>query len=99
MLVSAEVVADGELLPRCDPDARLPHLDLDAEPLERRQDRDQILRANVVDRHVAAGDRREADEAPDFDVLGADPPFAAGEGADALDPEHVRLDPLDPGTE
>ena len=31
----------------------------------------------------------------DLDVVGADPPLAAGERLDALDPEHVRLDPLD----
>ena len=75
--------------------ARALDLDVHAEPLEDRQDRREVLRLDAVDRDVAAGDGREADEAADLDVLGADPPLAAGERLDALDAQHVRLDALD----
>ena len=51
---------------------------------------------DVLDRQVAAGHRREADEAADLDVLRArsrhSPPR---ERSTPLDAQHVRLDPLD----
>ena len=88
-----------ELLVRRDAQGRALDLDVDAEPLEGRQDRREVLGLDVVDRDVAAGDRRQADEAADLDVLGADPPLAAGELVDPVDAEDVRLDPLDLGAE
>ena len=70
-------------------------LDVHAEPCKRRQDRDEIVGLHAVDGQVAAGDRSEADEACDLDVVRADRPFAATEAVDALDLEDVRLDSLD----
>ena len=47
----------------------------------------------------SSGRRRSTAARPmklaDLDVLGRDPPLAAAEPLDALDAEHVRLDPLD----
>ena len=97
--LAAEVVLDLEPLARRDAHGRLPHLDLDAEPRERRQDREQIPGLDVLDRDVAAGGGREADEAADLDVLGSDAPVAAVQLGDAVDAEDVRLDPLDLGAE
>ena len=54
-------------------------LPLDAEALERRPDGDEILGDDVLDHDLALGHRREADEARDLDVVGADAPFAAAE--------------------
>ena len=59
------------------------------------QDRHQVGLLDTVDRHVAAGDRSEADEAADLDVIRADLPLSAAERVDALDPQDVRLDALD----
>ena len=78
---------------------RLPHLDVDAEPRERGQDREQVPGLDVLDRDVAARRGREADEAADLDVLGSDAPVAAVQLGDAVDAEDVRLDPLDLGAE
>src|SRR5262249_11002362 len=93
--VAAEVVLDDELLVRRDANARLAELDAKAEPLERRQDRDEVVRLDLLDRDPAAGPRAEADERCALDVIGADPPLAAAQRLDAVDPQHVRLDPLD----
>src|SRR5947208_13439760 len=48
-----------------------------------------------VDRDVAPGDRGQADEAADLDVIGPDLPLAASQPLDALDAEDVRLDAFD----
>ena len=93
--VPAEVVLDDQLLARRDADRGAVDLRLDSEPAEGGQDRDQVVRVGVLDRHVARGHGGEADEARHLDVVGPDPPLAAGERRDALDAEHVRLDPLD----
>ena len=66
-----------------------------AELLERRHDRDEVLRTHAFDRDVAAGDRRHADEAADLDVVGPDRPRAAAETLDAGDAQDVRLDAFD----
>ena len=75
----------------------LPSADLhaDAEPLERRPDRHEVLRVGAFDRDVAARDRGHADEAADLDVIGADRPRAAVQLLDAVDAQDVRLDAVD----
>ena len=75
--LTAEIVLDDEFLARRHAQSRPVELDPNAQPLERRQDRRKILGDDVVDRHVAGGHRREADEARDLDVLAGDPPLAA----------------------
>ena len=72
-------------------------LDGDSEPRERVPDRAQMLDGGVLDHDLAAGDGGQADERGDLDVVGADPVGAAAERLDAVDREHVRSDPLDPG--
>ena len=47
-------------------------LGADAEPLESEDGAAQILLADRFDDDVAVGHRREADEAPDLDVIGTD---------------------------
>src|SRR5439155_5609295 len=91
----AEVVLDLERLVRRHADRRAVDLDADAEPLERRQDRAEVVRFDVFDGDLAAGHRREADEAADLDVLGPDSVAAAVEPLDAFDPDRVRADALD----
>jgi hypothetical protein len=59
--------------------ARLPHLDADAEPAERRQDRPEVLRLDTFDRDAASGDRGKANERRDLDVVGSDSPLAAAQ--------------------
>src|SRR5438477_10609503 len=81
----AEVVPDDELLPRRHADRRVEALDADADALERREDRDEVREDDVLDDEVAAGDCREADEAPDLDVVGREPPLAAAERLHSLD--------------
>src|SRR5262249_24678555 len=81
--VAAEVVLDDELLIRGNADARLSDLDAQTEPLERRQDRDEVLRLDLLDRYPASGHPGEADERRDLDVVGADPPLAAAKRVDA----------------
>jgi hypothetical protein len=97
--LAAEVVLDLELLARGDGHRRVVQLDADAEALEVREDRPDVLGGYVLDGHVPAGDRGEADEAGDLDVLGADAPLAAVEGLDAVDAEDVRADAVDPRAE
>ena len=46
---------------------------LDAEALEARPDREQVLGHDVLDHDLAFGDRAEADEARNLDVVRADP--------------------------
>ena len=79
----AEVVLDVEVLAGGDADARLGDLHLDPQLAERGDDRDQVVRLDVLDDDVAAGHRRQADEARDLDVVGADPVLAAAELVDA----------------
>src|SRR6266571_305184 len=93
--VTAEVVLHDELLAWWHAHEVVTELDLDAELLEAVQDRHQVGPLDSVDRHVAAGDRRETDETPHLDVIGADLPLPAAERLDALDAEHVRLNALD----
>src|SRR3989304_7368496 len=54
-----------------------------------------MLGNDVLDHDLALGDRPEAEEARDLDVVGADPVRAAREALDAMDTEDVRPDPLD----
>ena len=70
-------------------------LDAHAEPREVQENRHEVLGRRLVDPEIAAGDGGEADEARDLDVLRRDPVLAAAEPIDAVDPRHVRLDPLD----
>ncbi len=93
--VPAEVVLDDELLARRNVDALLPHLDANAEAREGGQDRREVSRLDVFDRDSTAGDRGKSDEGRHLDVVRADPPLAAVQRFDALDPQDVRLDPLD----
>ena len=76
-----------------------PDLELDSELPERRDDRDQVVGLDVLDREIASRDRGEHGEARDLDVLGPDAIRAAAEPVDALDPENVRADSLDLGAE
>src|SRR6266511_1441209 len=93
--LTPEIVLDRKLLLRWNAHARLTDLDPDAEPLQPGKDRDQIRGPHLLDRHVAARDGGAADEAPDFDVVGADAPLAASELTDTLDPQLVRADAAD----
>src|SRR5205085_1866830 len=93
--LAAEVVADRKLVVNRDVDAVPLELRADAEATQGGQDRLEILAGDVVDRDLAAGDRREPDEARHLDVLGRDAMLAAAELGDALDPEDVRPNPLD----
>jgi hypothetical protein len=93
--VATEIVLHDELLPRRHVDARVTQLEPDAEPRERRQDRGQVSDLDFLDRHPAAGDRREPDERGDLDVVGADAPLASAQRVDAVDAKDVRLDPFD----
>ena len=68
-----------EALTGRDADGRARHLHLDAEPPERRDDRDEVVRLDVLDDDLAAGRGREADERRDLDVVGADPVVATAE--------------------
>src|SRR6476659_6128886 len=70
-------------------------LERDPELAERRDDRDQIIGLDVLDRHVAAGRGRERREARDLDVLRPDPVLAAVELGHASDPHDVGADALD----
>src|SRR5262249_56085770 len=91
--VGGGVGGEDEWLIGGNADAGLSDLDAQTEPLERRQDRDEVLRLDLLDRYPASGHPGEADERRDLDVVGADPPLAAAKRVDAGDPEHVRLDP------
>ena len=93
--MTAQVVLHDELLAGGHAHEVLAALDLDAELLETVQDRYEVGLVDPVDRHVAAGDRREADEASHLDVIGADLPIPAVQRIHTVDPEHVRLDALD----
>ena len=95
----AEIVDDAEHLAGRHAQGRLPHLELDPELPERRHDRDQVVRLDVLDREVAPRDGGERGEARDLDVLGADAIRAAAEPVDAFDAEDVRADALDPRAE
>ena len=97
--VAPEIVLHHQLLSRWHAHEAVALLDPHTELLERVEDRGEIRVFDAVDRDVAAGDRGEADEAPDLDVIRADIPVAAGERADPFDAEHVRLDPLNPRAE
>ena len=95
----AEVVDDVELLAGWDANVRLPHLELDPELAERRDDRDQVVGLDVLDRHSPPVARRKRGKARDLDVLRADAVRSATEPLDALDAENVRADSVDAGAE
>ena len=95
----AEVVANHELLARRDPTVRSPS----STSMPRRSNAWKIATKSFGSMssigHVAAGHRGEPDEAGGLDVLGPDPMLAPGEALDAVDPQHVRADPVDPRAE
>ena len=93
--LSAEIVLDHQVLIGRDVQGRLAQLHTHAEPLERRHDRREVSRHDVLDRHVAPCHCGEADEAAHLDVIGCDRPLAAAQPVDAVDAQHVRRDPLD----
>ena len=66
-----------------------------AEPLEAEQRGAEVVAPDTLDGDLAVGDRGEADEAADLDVIGADRVARAGEGAAALDGVDVGADALD----
>src|SRR5438552_7595452 len=90
-----QVVLHDELLAGGHAHEVLAALDPDAELLETVQDRYEVGLVDAVDRHVAAGNRREADKASHLDVIGADLPIPAAQRIHTVDPEHVRLDAVD----
>src|SRR5205085_6753131 len=69
----------------------------DAEPLEAEQRAPQIFRAHRVDGDLAVGDRCEADEAADLDVIGADGIGGPAEWPPAFYRVDVGADPVDLG--
>src|SRR5207247_10939267 len=69
------------------------------ESVEPRTDRAEVVASHVLDHALARRDRAEADEARSLDVIGPDAELSPAEPLDALDPEHVRAGPLDPGAE
>ena len=91
----AEVVDHAKLLVGRHAHGVVPHLQLDPELAEGRDDRDQVVRLDVLDRDLAARHRGERGEARDLDVLGADPVRAAAERGHADDLEDVRADAVD----
>src|SRR5919197_697988 len=93
------VVADLELLAVRDADRRTLDLRADAEAVERGLHRDEVGGLDLLDDDLAGGDRAEADEARDLDVVAADAVLAARELGAAFDAEDVRADALDPRAE
>src|SRR6185436_17797226 len=90
---------DDQLLARRHAQARSVEHNLNAETLERREDRRKVFRDDVVDRDVPGCHRRKAAEARDLDVLAGDAPLATSQPLDAADREDVRADSVDLGAE
>ncbi len=81
--------------PGRDAHGALVDLHLDPELSKRRDDRDQVVGLDVLDRDVSARDRSERGEAGHLDVLRPDSVVASVQLVDAVDVEHVRADPFD----
>ena len=72
------------------------HLHPDAQARERQVDHAQILGPDVDDREVRAGDRAQADERGDLDVVRPDAEAAAAQPVHAVHDQPVGPDALDP---
>jgi hypothetical protein len=70
--VAPEVRLDPPLLVRFDNQPIVVESRTDAETTEGEEDAAQVVGSGVLDLDVAVRDSRQADEAPDLDVVGAD---------------------------
>ena len=69
----------------------------DAQPLETQQRAPEIVGPHGIDGDLAVGDRGEADEAADLDVIGTDGVGRAAERTSAFDGVDVGADAVDLG--
>src|SRR4029453_1148980 len=90
--LAAEIVDDSQVLLRGDVHRAAVNVHADPELAERRDDRDEVVRLDVLDRHVSARYRGERREARDLDVFGPDAVLATREALDPLDGEPGRAD-------